>query len=363
MKIINLTYRRFFIPDCTQWIRGFRLFYGIWEEMAKRHDVRYYHFTHQQSTIRENGLLHRFLRTSERTLKLPFSIHRRIKAASPDIVLVHGLMFPWQVLLLSFQVPKAKIWVQHHAEFPVRHPLKKWLQKVADKRITGYFFTGNELAKPWLDAGLIENSEKIFELMEVSSVFEKQSKAESKTKLDIHSRLSILWVGHLNKNKNPLLAASAFIQLLKTQETDADLFFIFQSDQLLSELRQLLQKNPQAASRIHFVGKVIHEELQDWFSAADFILSTSGYEGSGTAVCEAMSCGCVPVLSDIPSLRFMVGDCGFLAENKDADSFAKALKSALEADYDTESGKAQQRYNQALSFEAIAKELENAFIP
>src|SRR6478609_2026992 len=107
MKIINLTYRRFYIPDLTTWIRGFRLFYGIWEEMAKRHDVRYYHFTHQQATITENKLQHCFLRASDNALKMPFALHRKINIAKPDVVLVHGLMFPWQILLLSLQVPEA----------------------------------------------------------------------------------------------------------------------------------------------------------------------------------------------------------------------------------------------------------------
>lgn len=360
MKIINLTYRRFFIQDLTQWIRGFRLYYGIWEEMARRHDVRYYHFSHQQTTITENGVRHCFIKASDKALKLPFSLHQRIRTAGPDVVIVHGMMYPWQILLLSLQVHDARIWVQHHAELPVRHPIKKWLQKRADRKIQGYFFTGKDLAQPWLAAGLIKKPEKIFELMEVSSVFEKQKKSECREKLNIQSNQSILWVGHLNENKNPLLAASAFLKLQERQSFDADLYFIFQTDQLLDELKQLLQKSPLASKRIHLIGKVAHEAMQDWYSAVDFIFSTSNYEGSGTAVCEAMSCGCVPVLSDIPSFRFMAGGSGFLAKKGDEQSFTEALKTALAADYEGERKRVLDRYQQALSFEAIAWELERA---
>ncbi len=361
MKIVHLTYRRFVIPDLTKWIRGFRLYYGIWEEMAQRNDVRYFHFTHQQATITENGLRHYFLKVSDNELKLPFALHRKIAVLEPDVILVHGLMFPWQVLMLSFQVPKARIWVQHHAEFPVRHPIKKWLQKIADRRISGYFFTGPDMAKPWLEAGLIKDPDKICALMEVSSVFKEQSKFESRIKLVIGSKRIILWVGHLNENKDPLLAASAFFRILNETETDAELYFIFQTDQLLDELKRLIQINPKSANRVHLIGKIDHSAMQDWYSAADFILSTSKYESGGTAVCEAMSCGCVPVLSDIPSFRFMVGESGFLAEKGNEQSFANALKTAMEADYEAERRNVLNRYEEALSFEAIARTIERVF--
>jgi glycosyltransferase involved in cell wall biosynthesis len=358
MKIINLSYRRFPITNPLQWIRGFRLFYGIWEEVATKHEVQYLHFSNLSTTIVENGLQHCFLDYSTFSLNFPFRLHQKIQREKPDVILVHGLMFPGQILLLSIQCPGVKIWVQHHAEKPARHPIKRWLQRMADRRIEGYFFTAADMANDWLDEGLIDEGQKLHELMEVSSVFEQQSKEESRRRLGLNSTRILLWVGHLNENKNPLLALNAFLHLQEKQAVDLDLIFIFQSNKLLEELKAQLADHP-IAHRVHLIGRVAHEEMQYWHSAADFILSTSWYESGGTSVCEAMSCRCVPILSDIPSFRFMAGKSGFLFEAGDEPSLINALEKALAADYSDEQQKAKQRYDEALSFEAIARNLDH----
>ncbi|HEX3386522.1 MAG TPA: glycosyltransferase, partial [Mucilaginibacter sp.] len=79
---------------------------------------------------------------------------------------------------------------------------------------------------------------------------------------------------------------------------------------------------------ITLVGELPHDELQYWFNSADFTLSASHYEGSGTAVCEAMSCGCVPIVTDIPSFRMITdnGRCGLLYEPGNEHALLDALR-------------------------------------
>jgi glycosyltransferase involved in cell wall biosynthesis len=48
--------------------------------------------------------------------------------------------------------------------------------------------------------------------------------------------------------------------------------------------------------------------MRGWYRAANVILSTSWREGSGYSLVEAISEGCVPVATSIPSHRAIVGD-------------------------------------------------------
>ena len=109
--------------------------------------------------------------------------------------------------------------------------------------------------------------------------------------------------------------------------------------------------------------------MQYWYSSADFIISASHYEGSGVAVCEAMSCGCIPILTNIQSFRKMTGPgpqgsvskCGLLYEPGDDEGLLKILLQTDTLNMEEERNKVLQQFNTELSFEAIAKKI-NAII-
>ena len=360
MKIVNLAYQYFPDNEPVRWIEGFRLFYGIWEELSKEHEITYLHFTDHIGAIHHNGLHHRFLSRNRLQLLLPFALHRLIRSLAPDAVVIHGLMTPLQVWLLRRQLGRGvRIVVQHHAEPPVRHPLKKLAQRCADAATNAYFFTGRDHAAPWLSTGLIRDRQKVHELMEASSVFHAENRDAARRERGITAAHCYLWVGHLNANKNPLLAAGAFLRFIEESGADAAMYLIFQSNALLDELKALLAAHPDAARRIHLVGKLPHGELQGWCSAADFILSSSHYEGSGVAVCEGMSCGCIPILTDIPSFRYMTGGrCGLLYETGDADALLAALHQSIVLDKGAARDATLQQCESALSFKAIAGRIQ-----
>ena len=72
---------------------------------------------------------------------------------------------------------------------------------------------------------------------------------------------------------------------------------IYQTEELLVEIKNIIEKENKNA--IQLVGNIPHNEMLYWYNSADFIISGSHYEGSGTAVCEAMSCGCIPITTNI----------------------------------------------------------------
>jgi glycosyltransferase involved in cell wall biosynthesis len=48
---------------------------------------------------------------------------------------------------------------------------------------------------------------------------------------------------------------------------------------------------------------ITEEKLDDLYGASTFFMSLSSYEGFGIALIEAMSAGCIPIVSDIPPYR------------------------------------------------------------
>ena len=60
------------------------------------------------------------------------------------------------------------------------------------------------------------------------------------------------------------------------------------------------------------LGRLPHERLAAYYSAADIFVSGSHREGSGYALIEAMACGAIPCVTDIPSFRAITGGCGAL---------------------------------------------------
>jgi glycosyltransferase involved in cell wall biosynthesis len=141
----------------------------------------------------------------------------------------------------------------------------------------------------------------------------------------------------------------------------AQLFLIYHTEELLNEINDVIRQDEKAIQAIKLIGKIPHRELQTWYNSADFIISGSHYEGGGIAVCEAMSCGCIPVITDIPSFRTMVGNCGLLYEPGNKMALLQVLLQTTGMNREIERGKVLTQFNNELSFEAIGGKL-NAVI-
>jgi glycosyltransferase involved in cell wall biosynthesis len=288
----------------------------------------------------------------------PRRINRIVKNLKPDIVFVQGLHTPLQLILLGVQSgKKTRIIAQHHAEKP-SVGIKKYLQKLADRYVDAYLFASREMGMEWVEKGNMASANKLHEVMEVSSIFSPMDKAEAKVKTGVTGDLVFLWVGRLDANKDPLTVIRAVLKFVETKPS-ARLYMIYHTDELLGEIQTVLNDSANKDA-ITLIGKMPHEELQYWYNSADIILSGSHYEGSGTAVCEAMSCRCMPVVTDILSFRMITdnGRCGLLYEAGDETSLLLALKLTCEIDLRKKQELSLQYFRETLSFEAIARKIQ-----
>jgi glycosyltransferase involved in cell wall biosynthesis len=187
-----------------------------------------------------------------------------------------------------------------------------------------------------------------------------ENKTEARRTLKINCNPLFLWVGRLNTNKDPLTVIKAFKNYLSFQP-GAKLYMIYQTDELLHEVKNLISTDNKTREAVVLVGKVDHRQLQSWYNAADFFISGSHYEGSGISVCEAMSCGCTPIITDIISFRRMTGPgkCGFLYKpGNDADLLSILLKTN-DMNIEVERKKTLEQFKKELSFDAIAGKINN----
>ena len=195
--------------------------------------------------------------------------------------------------------------------------------------------------------------------MEASSHFRPMDKDAARKATNIEGSPVFLWVGRLDGNKDPITVVKAFARFA-TLNPNARLYLIFQAEELLVELKRVII-DVHANEVIHLVGKIEHDEIQDWYNSADFIISSSHYEGSGVAVCEGLSCGCIPIVTNIPSFRMMTsnGAVGVLFEAGNVESLVNAFKKTQEIDLTSEKRKILEQFVSTLSFEAISKKILN----
>jgi glycosyltransferase involved in cell wall biosynthesis len=351
MKIAYISYAHiadYHDPDA--WLKKLDFYTRQLEAMTPFAEVVSVHNIQYEGVLVRNEIEYHFLKNTKSQLMLPVRLHRYVRNLRADIIIVHGLCFPVQVLMLRIQIPAAKLFAIHHAEKPFRFP-KNLIQRLVDRFLRGYFFASAELGKMWVDSGLIASQRKVHEVMEVSSVF-----YPTRDSNDLASIANnYIWVGRLDENKDPLTLVVAFIRFLP-HSPKSKLYLIYREGHLRSEIDKVIIEN-KCNDRIVVIEDVAHDDLLDYYNQAAFVISTSYYEGSGTAVCEGMSCGCIPILSNIPSFRMMTanGEIGLLFDPADVQGLYNALLRSQKIDKVNERGKVLNQFREKLSCEAITE--------
>ncbi|HEX7844174.1 MAG TPA: glycosyltransferase family 4 protein [Chitinophagaceae bacterium] len=353
LKILSTSYSKtegFSDPDA--WLERINFYTGLLEELAKNHTVISIERIDHEGVYKRNGVEYWFIDLKKKLSRFPWRMHKRIKAARPDVMLVNGLIFPLQLIQLRYAVGKAvKIIVLHRAEKPFKG-VKRHLQKLADNYVDAYLFTAAEFAKEWERNITVSN---IHQVVQASSHFKAADRTIAKMITGVEGEPIFLWVGNLIERKDPLTVVKAFTEFL-THQPGARLYMIWQSGELLPAVKKMVE----GVEQVRLVGKVEHNELEHWYNSADFIISGSHHEGSGIAIIEAMSCGCIPILTAIPSFKQMTaqGSCGLMYEPGNENELLRLLLKTGQMDREKERKKTLQQFAEDLSFAAIARKIE-----
>jgi len=359
MLYVSISYS--YSPGFTtpeSWFKRTAGYAGIFEQLAKNNKVISIKQIDYEGDAMHNGVEYKFVNLNREKTHFPIGLNSLIRSLKPDVVIVQGLHNPLQLILLHTILPKTtKIIAHHHAEKPMPG-IKKYAQKLADRFVDVYLFASMEMGLGWVKNGIISKYWKVQEVMEVSSNFYPVDKDLARQKTSVTGCPVFLWVGRLNDNKDPLNVVKAFLKYTKINPA-ARLYMIYHTAELLPEINELLTDDASKRA-IALIGQVPHDDLQYWFNSADFLISGSHYEGSGTAVCEAMSCGCVPIVTDILSFRMITdnGKCGVLYLAGNEGALLAALNSLDKLDLNEKRELCLNYFKQKLSFGAIAKRIE-----
>jgi glycosyltransferase involved in cell wall biosynthesis len=359
MVYVFVTYNSSLEFDSPEsWFKRTEGYTGALFSLAKNDTVINIKQINYQGDCMHKGVHYYFINFSKNKTFFPWKLNRLVKGFNPDIVFLQGLHTPLQFLQLGLQLnKKTKVIAQHHAEKPLMG-FRKYLQKMADKFVDAYLFASHDMGLQWVEKGNISSAKKIHEVMEVSSIFSPMDRAAAISKTSVSGNPVFLWVGRLNDNKDPLTVIKAFLRFVALKPS-ARMYMIYHTEELLADVQQLLDGSTQKDAVV-LVGKVPHSDLQYWFNSADIILSGSHYEGSGTAVCEAMSCSCMPVVTDIFSFRMITdnGRCGLLYEPGNGDALFSALLQTQQMDVKEKQRASLEYFRKNLSFEAIAQRIQ-----
>jgi glycosyltransferase involved in cell wall biosynthesis len=340
------------------WLAQIKPYLGILTALSNNNQVTRIKQINYEGDRLYQGVHFHFVNYGDAKLRFPWRLHRLVRSMNADVVVVHGLHYPLQTIQLRFHLPKKiKIIVQNHSEKPATG-IRKLAQRMAGKSVNAYLFASKAMGLDWVKKGNLASSEKIHEVMEVSSVFYPVEKELAIAKTGVSGAPIFLWVARLNAIKDPLTVIKAFLSYTQINP-GARLYMIYHTYELLAEITALLNTEPNAHS-ITLIGKVPNDELLYWYNSADFIISGSHHEGSGTAVCEAMSCGCVPVITDIFSFRAMTdnGSIGILYEAGNENELLTALIQTQQINVAKQREKALAYFKSNLSFEAIAQRIQ-----
>jgi glycosyltransferase involved in cell wall biosynthesis len=298
-------------------------------------------------------------------------LQRAVVEARPDLVHVNGLEFSLQTMFLRRSLPSATaVIVQDHASGSPRakdwspvHSLRRFVRRWAMGSADAFFFTAADQANPWRLAGYIAPQQPVYQVPEASTAVRPVSRTVARRETDLKGDPALLWVGRLNANKDPLTVIDAFAHAL-TALPGATLTMIFATDDLLPAVRERLSGSSQLAERIRLVGRVPHDRMAAFYSAADIFVLGSHQEGSGYALLEACACGLPPVVTDIPTFRVITdeGAIGALWTPGDVKACASALRRVARRDRPAGRERVIGHFDRSLSWPAVARSARAAYL-
>jgi len=276
-----------------------------------------------------------------------------------DVLHANGLGFGEDAFAVSRCLPQLPLLFQDHADRPPR-----WWRRPQWRRwyaaVSGVAFTAYEQARPFADAGVFGPRMRVFAIPESSSRFTPGDRAEARAESGMHGDPCVLWVGHLSRGKDPLTVLDG-VALAVSRLPHLHVWCAFGSAPLLDDVRHRIEHDPRLDGRVHLLGNVAHAQVQTLMRSADIFVSGSRSEGSGYALLEALACGVLPVVTDIPSFRALTGNgsVGRLWPCADAGRLAQALIAA--AHDPSTPRRVRAHFDATLSFDAVGRRWAHAY--
>jgi len=318
----------------------------------------------RDADLAKNGVRYRFradaARPSPRRWARPRRLIAAVVEAAPDLAHMNGLVFPrpTSALRKALPSPAALVVQDHSGSAPERvvgsaSRLRVFAWRAMLEGVDAFLFTATGQARSWQDLGLIGPEQPVHAVVEGSRRLRALPRDEARRIAGVAGSPALLWVGRLDRNKDPLTVLEGFEAAALP---GSSLTMIHASDELLSEVEGRLSASPFLRERVRLLGRIPYERMAAFFSAADFFVLGSHKEGSGYSLIEALACGAVPLVTDIPSFAAITGGAvGALWAPDRPEALAAALRRLAAEDRERLRDAARARFEAHLSWRAIGR--------
>lgn len=279
----------------------------------------------------------------------------------PEVIHVHGLGFPRDVVALARISRGVPIVLQDHADSVPRLWHRPSWKRGFDVS-AGVAFCSRAQARPFHSAGLLGPRTRVYEIPESTSRFMPGDRERARRELDIGGDPLVVWVGHLNGNKDPLTVLDGISKAARTLH-GLKLYCCYGSAPLLQAVQRRVARDPVLHNRVQLMGRLPHARIERLMQAADLYVLGSHREGSGYSLLEALACGVVPVVTDIPSFRSLTasGAVGALWPVGDSDALCSALLRVARQLSPLSRRITRAHFDRKLSFDAVGVKLKQMY--
>lgn len=289
---------------------------------------------------------------------------RRLDDLRPDVIHVFGLTMDIQLALVARRARRTQtpLVAHFHGGLPATSGKLQLIQRHNVKRLARVLFTTGQQSDMWLRGGVGLRAEQVAHVLETSSPFSRLERKDARGLTGMHGDPVYLSAGRLHPVKDPLTLLRGF-DLIRQEQPGARLYLHYLSDELIGEMHGLLSDRSGLGDAVELRGRLPLEAMEAVYSSADFLLQASLREWSGLAVLEAMSCGCIPIVSNIPAFAMMTneGTIGRLFEPGDAQGLAAAALGIDAEERFQLRAEVRRHFDERLSFPALARDIDGVY--
>ncbi len=139
----------------------------------------------------------------------------------------------------------------------------------------------------------------------------------------------------INEVYRPDLIIRAF-NILKRQDLTVYLILLagYASEERKRIIRKIIDNDPE---RIILINDTLAQDrMREYYNSSDFYVGIPLYDQISAALLEAMSCGAIPIVSDIEPYKGLIinGENGFVFEGDDPRKLSEILFHVINEDYD-----------------------------
>jgi glycosyltransferase involved in cell wall biosynthesis len=285
-----------------------------------------------------------------------------IVRARADIVHFHGTAMNLNLALLRARLDPAGLVVQHHGGGPAKTRMGCRLQRWGLARADRLLFVSKTHARPFVAAGVIRDTSRIECAFEISTAFKPPPLEDARRRSGLVGDPIFVSAGRLHPDKDPLTMLKGF-ELIAQRWPEARLYVCYITDELLSEMVRYVARRPGLEKRVHFLGRIPHDEMAAILGSADFLLQASLREVQSYAVTEALAAGAMPVVTRIDAFEEITdrGRHGLLFNPGDPEALARAVLSLGQSDLRARRDSLRAYFEAHLSFASMARRLEEIY--